>query len=113
MTHWNAAASGAATFQQQISEALAVANVPTLILLLHQFTADPRWLESPFAPDRGRGLDDNDTGGLSEAIQEQVRAAAFTAIMRWRDGAPIAKPHLSGEELVRMMCVTEAESIPS
>lgn len=111
-SHNSAPLAAGASFRKQISEALAVANVPTLILLLHQFTGDPRWLEAPFMPERGRGLDDNDSGGLPDAVQQEVRAAALEVITAWRDGTPIAKPRLSGEELVRMMCVTEAELIP-
>ncbi len=88
-------------------------NIPTLLLLLHQFTGDDRWLAEPFQPERSRGLDDNDSGGLAPEIQRQVHEAAAEAIMGWYEGNPIAKPTLTGDELIKMMTVTEAEPIPA
>ncbi|MEZ2391790.1 flavin-containing monooxygenase [bacterium RCC_150] len=105
--------SGVGHFQRRLAEALPAANIPTLLLLLHQFTGEDGWLKDPYAPQRSKGLDDNDSGGLPEEVQDEVRAAAQEAIMAWRDGTPIAKPQLSGEELIRMMSVTEAEPIPA
>jgi len=98
-------------FRQRLAEALPSANVPTLLLLLHQFTGDERWLMPPFIPDASR-WDDNDSGGLPPAQQEEVRSAALEAITAWRRGTPIAKPELTAEELINMMSVSEAEPIP-
>ena len=70
-----------------LKEALKSANVPTLILVLTQMTGDDRWLGPPYQLSRNRGLDDNDSGGLSAELQEEVRAAAFEAgktAERWR-----------------------------
>lgn len=100
-------------FRQHLAEALPAANIPTLILLLHQFTGDDRWITEPYTPQRSRGLDDNDSGGLSPELQEEVRVAALDAITAWRNGVPVARPDLSGEDLIRMMSVTEAEPIPA
>ena len=101
------------TFERDLREAMPYTNIPTLLLLLHQFTGQDRWLAEPFQPERSRGLDDNDTGGLAPEIQAQVREAAVEAILAWRDGSPISKPTLSGDELIEMMTVTEAEPIPA
>ncbi|PNB54103.1 monooxygenase, partial [Pseudomonas sp. GW531-E2] len=59
------------------------ANIPALLLCLVQLTGDQAWLEAPFAPRRGRGLDDNDTGGLSDEVQRTIRDAAYDAILGW------------------------------
>ncbi len=99
-------------YEPRLREALEVANIPTLLLLLNQFTGDKRWLEAPFKPERSRGLDDNDSGGLPEDIQLEIRSAAFDAIVAWRAGTPIARPQLSGDEILEMMCVSESEDIP-
>ncbi len=60
------------------------ANIPTLLMVLVQLTGNDRWLKEPFAPRRGRGLDDNDSGGLPVDIQNEIRAAAKEAIAGWR-----------------------------
>ena len=35
--------------------ALAQANIPALVVVLHQLTGERRWLEPPYRPSRGRG----------------------------------------------------------
>ena len=56
------------------SKARAVANVPTLLCVLVQLTGDARWLEDPYRPTRNRGLGDNTSGGLPEAVHAEVEA---------------------------------------
>ena len=87
----------------QISQAVAVANVPALTMLVYQFTGDPRWLDPRYAPKRGQGLDDNDSGGLPLDIQQEIRDAAEDALVRMQAGeAPkIAAP--SSEEMVPLV----------
>src|SRR5947209_744415 len=92
--------------------ALESANIPTLLLLLYQFTGEERWLRPPFTPVKSR-WDDNDSGGLLPAMQQEVREAAFDVITAWRAGAPIAKPELTAEELIKMLSFSEAEPIPA
>jgi len=46
---------------QRFAEAIAIANVPTLLMVLVQLTGDHRWLEEPYQPQRARGMGDNDT----------------------------------------------------
>jgi len=69
--------------------AMLDANVPTLLMVLVQLSGDRRWLEEPYRPSVGRGLSDNDSGGLPDVIQDEIRAAAVATILAWRDGAPI------------------------
>lgn len=95
----------------QYAEAVAIANVPTLLMVLVQMTGDLRWLDAPYAPKRGRGLDDNDSGGLPEEIQSEIRAAALDAILDWADGTPLALPEPSPDLLVRMLQVSMGEPI--
>ena len=65
------------TDRQRFAEALAIANIPTLLMLLVQMTGDKRWLQEPYRPRRGSGVSDNDSGGLAEDIQQEIRAAAL------------------------------------
>jgi 4-hydroxyacetophenone monooxygenase len=95
----------------RFADAVAVANVPTLLMVLVQLTGDLHWLEEPYRPTKSRGLSDNDTGGLPEEIQDEIREAALQAILEWRDGAPPAIPEPSDELLIRMMSVTMGEDV--
>ena len=94
------------------ADAVAIANVPTLLMVLVQLTGDLKWLDAPYQPERGRGLDDNDTGGLPPAIQDDIRAAALQAILDWRAGKPVALPEPSPDLLARMLTVSMAEDVP-
>jgi 4-hydroxyacetophenone monooxygenase len=93
-------------------EAVAVANVPTLLPLLVQLTGEMQWLDGPYRPTRSRGVDDNPTGGLPEPIQTEIRAAALEALLAWRAGAPMALPDPSDDLLVRMLSVSMGEPVP-
>jgi 4-hydroxyacetophenone monooxygenase len=97
----------------RLAEAVGAANVPTLLMVLVQLTGDERWLHEPFLPKKSRGLSDNESGGLPDEIQRQVRDAALQAILEWRAGKPIAIPRPSHELLITMMGVTMGEVIPS
>ena len=67
----------------RLRDAVAVANIPSLIPVLVQLTGDERWLEDPYRPTRARGLDDHDDGGLPPHVQEEVREASVEAIEAW------------------------------
>ena len=99
-------------FARSLREALPVANVPTLQMLLVQLTGDESWLEEPYRPTRTRGVDDNDSGGLPEDVQDRIREAAGEAILAWRAGRPPAILHPTAEQLVRMMSISVGEEIP-
>lgn len=60
-----------------LKDAIALANIPTLLAVLVQMTGDTAWLEGRFVPTRTRGLDDNDDGGLPVAVQDEIRACAW------------------------------------
>ncbi len=95
-----------------LREAVAVANIPTLLMVLVQLTGDLGWLEPRYHPSRGQGLDDNDSGGLPDDIQAEVRAASLTAILDWRGGKPVAIPDPDPDLLVRMLGVSMGEPVP-
>ena len=74
--------------QRLFTEAIAVANIPSLLMTLVQLTGERRWLAAPYRPGRARGLGDNDSGGLPEPIQQEIRDAALEAILAWRAFVP-------------------------
>jgi 4-hydroxyacetophenone monooxygenase len=88
-------------------------NIPSLLMVLVQLTGDLRWLEPPYAPKRGRGLDDNDDGRLSEELQAEIRTAAKAAIGKWLGGQAPALPRPDDALLARMLSVSMAEDVPT
>ena len=98
---------------QRFAEAISTANIPTLLMVLVQLTGDLRWLEEPYRPSRARGMNDNDSGGLPEPIQAEVRQAALEAILAWRAGRPVAIPEPSAELRCKMLSRAVAEGVPA
>ena len=80
-------------------------------MVLAQLTGEQLWLEEPYHPRRARGLDDNDTGGLPEPIQQEIRAAALEAILAWRAGRPVAIPEPSSDQLVDLLTCAMGEKV--
>lgn len=95
-----------------LAEAVAVANIPTLLMVLVQLTGDRRWLDDPYRPVRAQGMGDNDSGGLPEAVQVEVRDAALEAIEAWRRGEPVAIPDPEPDLLVEMLSCAMGETVP-
>lgn len=91
---------------------IAHANIPSLLGVLVQMTGDMKWLEAPYAPRRSHGLDDNDSGGLPQEVQDKIRAAAKAAIIAWRAGRPLAIPEPDPGLLAHILSVLMAEDVP-
>ena len=100
------------TNAERFEDAVALANVPTLLMVLVQLTGDLKWLEAPYLPSKARGLSDNETGGLPEHVQAEIRAAALRSIVAWSDGVPAAIPEPPAELLIKMMSVAMGEAVP-
>jgi len=96
---------------ERLSAALEEASLPTLLMVLAQLTGDGAWLNDPYRPKRGKPLDDNDSGGLPEQVQREIRAAAYDAILKYRQGA--LKPQdLTPERVAEMLGVSIGEEVP-
>ncbi|KRB82226.1 monooxygenase [Sphingomonas sp. Root710] len=98
----------AALLRQGVDEA----NIPALLMCLVQLTGDLAWLDEPFTPRRARGLDDNDSAGLPEDIQQRVRDAAYDAIIAWTKGAPLALARPGNAQLASLLSVAMSEPVP-
>ncbi|WP_158971248.1 flavin-containing monooxygenase [Chachezhania sediminis] len=98
--------------RDRVREGVAQANLPALLCVLYQLTGEERWLQAPYLPSRSRGLDDNDDGGFSEAVQAEIREAASEALTAWLDGRPLAVPEPTREQLARMLSVSMNEPVP-
>jgi 4-hydroxyacetophenone monooxygenase len=102
--------------EQALRSHLQSANIPSLLMVLYQLTGDGRWIEQPFLPvPQGRGTSsaDDDTGGLSEQLQDEVREAAAVAIRNWHAGTPVAVPAPTGDLLVTLMSACTGEPVPA
>jgi 4-hydroxyacetophenone monooxygenase len=95
----------------RLRQGVALANIPTLLMLLVQLTGDTKWLLPPYAPKRARGLDDNDSGGLPDNVQQEIRAAAGDAIVEFTEGK-LAPDRPDNALLTRMLSVAMAEEVP-
>lgn len=98
--------------EQRYIEAVQVANIPTLLMVLVQLTGEMHWLEQPYAPQRKPGMGDNDDGGLTQRHQTEVRDATLNALIDWRQGRPVAISDPEPELLVRMLSVAMGEDVP-
>jgi 4-hydroxyacetophenone monooxygenase len=98
---------------QRFAEAIAMANIPVLLMVLVQLTGNLHWLEEQYRTRRARGMNDNDTAGHPEPIQAEVRAAALEAILAWRAGRPAAIPEPSRELRLKMLGSAMGEEIPA
>ncbi len=96
-----------------LREGVERANIPSLLMVLVQMTGDRSWLDAPYLPQKGPGLDDNDSAGLDEGRQSEVRAAAWSAIEAWLDGAPIREPRPDSADLASMLSIAMSETVPS
>ena len=108
----NASEKHAPIDYQKLRRGVELANLPALLMVLVQLSGDERWLGEPYCPRRGRGLDDNDSGGLPHDIQQIVRSAAADAIVAWLRGTPpkLARPDRA--LLARMLSVAMVEEVP-
>ncbi|MFW0874156.1 flavin-containing monooxygenase [Rhodococcoides corynebacterioides] len=105
--------STVAVDRERLTRAVEVANMPTLVAVLHQLTGDRTWLADPYRPTRSRGMDDNDSGGFAPDVAARIRAAAVDAIDAWVHGRPVAIPAPSGEQLIQMISAAVGEPVPS
>ncbi|MVW72812.1 NAD(P)/FAD-dependent oxidoreductase [Bordetella sp. 15P40C-2] len=104
--------SQAQDWQTQLRQSLRSANVPTLLMVLIHLTGDRKWLSQQYQCTRIAGLDDNDTGGLPDARQAEIRNAAWRAILDWKSGAPAALPAPAPADLVQMLATSIGEPVP-
>lgn len=97
---------------QALTDALPQANIPTLLMVLVHLTGERRWLDARYQCTRIHGIDDNDSGGLPEDVQAEVRDAAEHAIVAWKQGRPAALHAPDLDALVTMIERSVGEEVP-
>ncbi|MBN9110383.1 MAG: NAD(P)-binding protein [Pseudonocardia sp.] len=96
-----------------LRDALVAGNIPTLLLVLRTLTGDPRWFEPPFRPSRTIAMNDNDTGGLPDDIQQEIRDAVLDVLRDLRDGTGVLAPPPLDGELIAMLSESLGEQVPA
>lgn len=92
--------------------ALEDANIPTLLLVLAHLTGDRSWLDDPYRPSRTVATDDNDSAGLPEERQREVRDRALEVLIQVRDGALEPGPPPGQDEIVDWLSFSLGEAVP-
>lgn len=91
--------------------ALAAASIPTLLMCLAHLTGDDRWIEAPYLPVRDVSLFHDESGGLPESVQQEVRDAMSTVLDEVADGRRRPAPAPDDDRMVRMMRACVAEEV--
>ncbi|MGD9990195.1 flavin-containing monooxygenase [Pseudonocardia sp.] len=95
-----------------LRDALVAGNIPTLLLVLRTLTGDPRWFSPPYRPSRTIAMNDNDTGGLPEEIQAEIRDTVLDLLRGLRDGTGTLTPPPLDDELITMLSESLGEQVP-
>ncbi len=85
----------------ELREALAVADLPALLPTLAHITGDLGLLREELRIDPS--LMGDDQGGLTPEQQEAIRAPALETLIRFRDGGSVAAPMPTGPDLKRLL----------
>lgn len=97
--------------REDLTKWVRSANIPCLLMVIYQATGDRRWLQDPYRPTKTRGLTDNDDGGLSTQIQEEIRAAAVHTFLSLGAGNPLKIAQPSPAEMTEMLSVCVGEPV--
>lgn len=95
----------------KLYSALREASVPTLLMCLAQLTLDDSWLNEPYLPKRDTNLFADESGGLAEEIQQQIRDAIETVLTEIETGTRAIPTVIPEEFFIRMMDVCVAEDV--
>jgi 4-hydroxyacetophenone monooxygenase len=93
-----------------LTEAVQVADVRVLLMVLVHLTGDSKWLAGPYLPARDVRLIADESAGLPVPVQDEIRTQTVE-LMRQTAGRPVVSD--PGNELMQqMMNVCLGESVP-
>lgn len=99
--------------ERELRDALAVANLPTLLMVMYQLSGDRKWIEAPYQPVRTKTIAGNDSGGFPEDVQQEIRDAAYDLLVAWGQGEPMAYPTPDATQLVELITICMGEEVPA
>ena len=93
-----------------VRQALAAADLRTLVLCLYHLTGDEAWLAPPFAPVRDVRLIPDPSAGFDEDTQARIRSAAEDVLLAGSAVPVVDDP--GPERFQQMMSTTLGEHVP-
>ena len=98
---------------QDLKTNIAEADIPVLLMVLVHLTGKRKWIENPYLPARDRAFFPDASGGLSKALQDEIRVAALEAISAYLAGTLVMPGNPSRETYLQMMSACVGEPIPN
>ncbi|MEH6382245.1 MAG: NAD(P)/FAD-dependent oxidoreductase, partial [Dietzia cercidiphylli] len=98
--------------RRRLRSAVRRGNVPTMLAVLLELTADERWMAPRFQPTRSRGMDDNSTGGLPDEVQVEIQEALVDAVERWWAWGAPSRREMDNADVERLLNFTCGETVP-
>jgi 4-hydroxyacetophenone monooxygenase len=80
-------------------------------MCLAQLTGEERWLRAPYLPQRDTELFADESGGLPEEVQTEIRAAISSVLGELQSGTRALPPEPDSAQLTRMMSVCVGEEV--
>src|SRR6478736_1557745 len=87
------------------------ANIPVLLMVVYQFSGDPRWLRPRYRPSRSKGISDHDSGGLTDEVQAEIRLAAAEAFHAMLHGVKPAIEIPDPSQMRKMLAICVGETV--
>lgn len=97
--------------EYSLAEAFDEASIPTLLMCLVQITGDESWLREPFLPKRDTNLFADESGGIAESAQQQIRDALVTVLGEISAGQREMPSPPNAELFTKMMSLCVAEEV--
>ena len=94
----------------QLVQALQVADLRVLLMVLFHMTGDGKWLQPPYRPVRDVTLIADRNAGFDVHMQAQIRAAALNILLN-ADGPAVTDP--GNALMTRMMAACMGEKVPA
>ena len=95
-----------------IERALADADIPVLLMVLVHLTGERTWIEEPYRPERDMSFFAEESGGLPDEIQDEVKEAAHNAISDYHHGRLATPIEPSDALYLEMMSVCVGQDVP-
>ena len=94
-----------------LEQAFQEASIPTLLMCLVQLTGEESWLREPYLPKRDTNLFADESGGIAESAQQQIRDSLAIVLGEISDGKREILSPPNTELFTRMMSLCVAEEV--
>ena len=98
--------------KEKISWALKKADIPILLMVLHHFTGDNKWLKPPYKPQLDFSFFAHESGGLEISLQNEVREEVSKILEEYFLSGNISNSEISDATYLEMMSTCVGEDVP-